>query len=53
LLANLTGEYAGMTFILLKDEQCHLKRPAVPVSPRQVIDFCVPFHYPGRDITST
>lgn len=53
LLANLTGEYAGMTFILLKDEQCHLNRPAVAVSPRQVIDFCVPFHYPGRDITST
>ena len=48
-LANLTGEYAGMTFILLKDAQCYLKQPARQVSPRQVLDFCVPFHYPNGD----
>jgi SAM-dependent methyltransferase len=52
LLANHTGEYAGMTFTLLKDPQCHVERPAVQVSPRQVIDFCVPFHYPGRDTSA-
>jgi SAM-dependent methyltransferase len=44
-LANCAGSYSGMTFTLLKNEQCHSKLPLQSVSPRQVIDFSVPFHY--------
>ena len=42
------GPYAGMIFVLLKDPAARTDRSARTVTPRQVIDFAVPFHYPSQ-----
>lgn len=37
--------YSWITFVLLKDDTCYLKQPLSKVTPSQIIDFKVPFHY--------
>jgi hypothetical protein len=44
-LSNNTQHYKGMSFIILKDENCYAEEPQKKVSVLQVIDYKVPFHY--------
>jgi ubiquinone/menaquinone biosynthesis C-methylase UbiE len=44
-ISRILPFYYGVTFILLKDKKCYLKRPMIKVNPSQIIDFEVPFYY--------
>jgi 2-polyprenyl-3-methyl-5-hydroxy-6-metoxy-1,4-benzoquinol methylase len=49
LLPRFTGNYKGMLFVLLKDQSAYFSRPLYKISPIQVIDFAVPFHFLDRN----
>jgi hypothetical protein len=46
-LAAKRGEYGDMLFVLLKDEAAWSETALTDVSPRSVVDFRVPLHYPN------
>ena len=47
MLSRRIGPYGGMSFILLKDTAAYSRRPIRRISPRQVLDFAVPYHNPA------
>lgn len=44
-VCQMTSLYAGILFVILKDEQAGLKSAAIPVSPARILDMAVPYHY--------
>lgn len=46
-LANRVPAFRGLLFVLLKDEGAYSEPPSRVVTPQQIIEFAVPFHYPG------
>ncbi len=44
-ISNLIPSYSGMSFILLKDENCYSTHQRKHIATQQIIDFKVPYHY--------
>lgn len=44
-VSNLFPSYAGMSFIILKDDVCYSRNKKKKIRARQIIGFEVPYHY--------
>ncbi len=44
-ISNLISVYSGISFILLKDENCYSTHHKKRITTKQIIDFKVPYHY--------
>jgi len=44
-LSNFVPFYSSQLFIILKDEKCYTKEEIKNISPSQIMDFVVPYHY--------
>ncbi|KAF0142625.1 MAG: methylase involved in ubiquinone/menaquinone biosynthesi [Stygiobacter sp.] len=44
-LSKNTNNYSGLIFVLLKDKNFAYEIPRINVSPEQIVNFVVPYHY--------
>jgi ubiquinone/menaquinone biosynthesis C-methylase UbiE len=49
LLSKLIPIYDGMLFLILKDEGSYCNGHLKHVSAREIIEYCIPYHYLGKE----